>query len=274
MTNATGPDRVLMSGKRTWIILAVVLFLIILFSSQVVELITNWLWFQEVGYENVFTITLGAQLKMALVFGLAFFVIFFGNLFTALRLTSGVHVVDQEGWIQISKLEIATRPLLLLILIGSLLFSLFAALNGSNQWENFLQFLNVSSFGVTDPLFQRDIGFYVFRMPFLNHLYYWLMMTLIFATICTAFLYFIRRAFHFAPPRTLQVAPVARGHLSVLLALIFFVAIFGLWLALNEILFVKRGVVFGPGYTDATTQLWVLKGLMGLALLCLSLIHI
>jgi len=268
MTNATGPDRVLMSGKRTWIILAVVLFLIMIFFGQAVELITDWLWFQEVGYENVFTITLWAQLKMALLFGFAFFVIFFGNLFAALRLTSGVHVVDQKGWIQISKLEIATRPLQLLILIGSLLFSLFAALNGSSQWENFLTFLNVSSFGVTDPLFQRDIGFYVFRLPFLNHLYAWLMTVLIFTTISTAFLYFIRRAFHFAPPRTLQAAPAARVHLSVLLALIFFVAIFGLWLALNEILFVKRGVVFGPGYTDVTTQLWVLKGLMGLSLLC------
>jgi len=77
MTNATGPDRVLMSGKRTWIILAVVLFLIMIFFGQAVELITDWLWFQEVGYENVFTITLWAQLKMALLFGFAFFVIFF-----------------------------------------------------------------------------------------------------------------------------------------------------------------------------------------------------
>ena len=238
------------------------------FFGQAVELITDWLWFAEVGYENVFTITLVAQLKMALVFGLAFFVIFFGNLFAALRLTSGIHVVDPTGWIQISKLEIATRPLQLLILIGSLLFSLFAALGGANQWENFLLFLNVSSFGVSDPLFQRDIGFYVFRMPFLNHLYSWLMTTLIFATVGTAFLYFIRRAFHIVPPRTLRAAPAARRHLSILLALIFFAAIFGLWLSLNEILFVKRGVVFGPGYTDVTTQLWVLQGLMGLALLC------
>jgi uncharacterized membrane protein (UPF0182 family) len=46
MTNVTGPDRVLMSSKRTWIILAVVLFLIILFSRQAVELITDWLWFK------------------------------------------------------------------------------------------------------------------------------------------------------------------------------------------------------------------------------------
>jgi len=138
-----------MSSKRTWIILAGILFLIILFSSQAVELITDWLWFREVGYENVFTITLWAQLKMALLFGFAFFVIFFGNLFAALRLTSRLHVIDQEGWIQISKLEIATRPLQHLILIGSLFFSLFAALIGSSQWENFLRFFNVSSFGVT-----------------------------------------------------------------------------------------------------------------------------
>ncbi|MEN6620358.1 MAG: UPF0182 family protein, partial [Smithella sp.] len=268
MIDATGPNRFQMSNKRTWVITGVVLFLIMIFFSEAVELLTDWLWFQEVGYENVFTITMVAQLKMALVFGLGFFIIFFGNLFAALRLTSGIHVIDQTGSIQISKLEIATRPLLMLILIGSLLFSVLAALGGTSQWENYLMFGNASSFGVSDPIFQRDIGFYVFRMPFLSHLYSWLLTTLIFAIVCTAFLYFIRRAFHIIPPRTLRAAPAARRHLSILLALIFFVAIFGQWLTLNEILFVKRGVVFGPGYTDVTTQLWVLKGLMGLAFLC------
>ena len=126
-------------------------FLIILFSGQAVELITAWLWLQEVGYENVFTITLWAQLKMALLFGVAFFVIFYGNLFAALRLTSRLHVIDQKGWIQISKLEIANRPLQHLILIVSLLLSLFSALIGSSQWENFLTFLNVSSFELPIP---------------------------------------------------------------------------------------------------------------------------
>ncbi len=104
MIDATGRNRFHLSHKRTSIISGLVLFFIMIFLGRAVELITDWFWFTEVGYENVFTITLVAQLKMALVFGLGFFVIFFGNLFAALKLTSGIHVVDQTGGIQISKL--------------------------------------------------------------------------------------------------------------------------------------------------------------------------
>jgi hypothetical protein len=64
------------------------------------------------------------------------------------------------------------------------------------------------------------------------------------------------------------VAPAARIHLAILIAVLFFVGTGGAWLELNEILFIKRGVVFGPGYADVTTQLWVLKGLMGVTVFC------
>jgi len=91
------------------------------------------------------------------------------------------------------------------------------------------------------------------------------MMVLIVTSVAVGLLYFIRRAFLFMPPRTWQVAPQARAHLAVLAALLFFTGVFGSWLSLNELLFVKRGVVFGPGYTDVTTQLWVIKGVMALS---------
>ncbi len=151
-----------------------------------------------------------------------------------------------------------------LILIGSLLFGLFAAANGSAQWENLLLFLNPSPFGVSDPLFQKDIGFYVFQLPFLLHIYGWLKFVLIVTAAATGFIYLIRRSFLFIPPRIWKIAPAARIHLALLVALFFFWGVFGAWLDLNDLLFTKRGVVFGPGYTDVTTQLWVLKLMMGL----------
>ena len=64
------------------------------------------------------------------------------------------------------------------------------------------------------------------------------------------------------------MAPAARTHLATLVACLFFVGIFGVWLELNDILFAKRGVVFGPGYTETTTQLWVLQLLMVITGIC------
>jgi len=84
-------------------------------------------------------------------------------------------------------------------------------------------------------------------------------------TLATAFIYLLRRSLLFIPPKTLQLAPAARVHLLALLAALFLIASTGFWLDLNEILYVKRGVVFGPGYTEVTTQLWVLPLLMALS---------
>ena len=64
-----------------------------------IEMLTDWWWFQEVGYENVFWITFLTQMKVAALFGLAFFVIFYGNLFLANRLSSRGYWVDKDDLI-------------------------------------------------------------------------------------------------------------------------------------------------------------------------------
>lgn len=261
------PGRLPARGNRGVILFIVALGLIVFFW-RIIGLVTDWFWFQEIGYESVFSITLWAQVKTALLFGIAFFAIFYPNLFLAVRLSSGIRLVDQEGAIPIPPWGMANRPLHLLILTVSLFLSAFAALNGADQWEPFLRFFNATPFGVADPLFQRDIAFYVFQLPFLKQIYGWLMMVIAVTGLATGLIYFLRRSFIFIPPRTWQVAPPARRHLAVVASLLFFVGVFGFWLSLSELLFVKRGVVFGPGYADVTTQIWVLKGLMGLSLLC------
>jgi uncharacterized membrane protein (UPF0182 family) len=78
----------------------------------------------------------------------------------------------------------------------------------------------------------------------------------------------MRRSFQFIPPQTLRVSPSARTHLAALVAALFFLGTLGAWIALNEILYSKSGVVFGAGYTDVTTQVGMLKLLMGATVFC------
>ncbi|MEI7672378.1 MAG: UPF0182 family protein, partial [Deltaproteobacteria bacterium] len=248
-------------------IAALVLFMLL---TQIIGMITEWFWFQEVGYQTIFSVTLLAKLKTGALFGAGFFIILCGNLLIALRLSRVPLYSDLAGaaGFRIPLQELEPGLLKTMIPLGALLFAFFAAANGSAQWENLLLFQNASPFGISDPLFQKDVSFYVFQLPFLLHIFGWLKFALLVTTAATGFLYLVRRSFLFIPPRIWKIAPEARIHLALLVSLFFFWGVFGTWLDLNDLLFTKRGVVFGPGYTDVTTQLWVLKLMMGLYALC------
>ncbi|MDA8124550.1 MAG: UPF0182 family protein [Deltaproteobacteria bacterium] len=251
------------SRPKGVIVVIAALVLLVAFL-RIIGLLTEWFWFQEVGYQTIFTVSLLAKIKTGLLFGVGFFILFYGNLIAAFRLSRNPLYGDPAaGGFALPLRELPPKALNLLILTGSLLFALFAATNGAAQWENGLLFLNASPFGVSDPLFQKDVGFYVFQFPFLQYLFGWLKFAFVVTAAATGFLYLIRRSFLFIPPQIWKIAPAARVHLALLAAGFFFWGVFGTWLDLNDLLFTKRGVVFGPGYTDVTTQLWVLKLLMG-----------
>ena len=230
---------------------------------RIIGLITEWFWFQEVGYQTIFTVTLMAKLKAGALFGACFFIVLYANLLIALNLSRRPLFGNQGEGFGLPFREMTPSALKILALMASLLIGLFAGVNGSAQWENLLLFLNPTPFGLFDPLFQKDIGFYVFQLPFLLHLHGWLKFVLIVTAVGAGFIYLVRRSFLVIPPQVWKIAPAARIHLALLVSLFFFWGIFGTWLDLNELLFTKRGVVFGPGYTDVATQLWVLKLLMG-----------
>ena len=251
-------------GILIFIILAVLFF----GFWQTTSLVADWLWFQEVGYESVFTVSLFAQMKAAALFGIPYFIFFFLNLSLANRLAPQYQVHEGSDTIDLNPPIPGKIPFQLLILVVSLFLGLLAALAGANQWENLLLFFNGVPFGANDPLFGKDIGFYVFQLPLLNHIFGWFLSLNLFTLIATAVVYVLRKAVFIRPPQFFQLAPAAKRHLLILASLFFFWGVFGSWLSLNEILFTKRGVVFGPGYTDVTTQLWVLKTLMVVSFIC------
>ena len=51
----------------------------------------------------------------------------------------------------------------------SFFFALLAAAVVQSQWEEWLLFVNRQDFGITDPQFGTDIGFYLFQLPFLTY---------------------------------------------------------------------------------------------------------
>ena len=261
------------SGQTKGMVLFVLALLLFMIFTKMIQLVADWLWFSEVGYQTVFKVIMTAKITTGAIFGSAFFVILYVNSEIAIRFSENPIFTDTTGAFPFPFRKMETGAIRALTLAGILLLSIFAAINGSSQSDNMLLFRNTSSFGLDDPLFGRDVGFYVFQLPFLLYIYQWLHFIILITAALTAFLYLLRGSFLFIPPRVWRISPTTRIHLSLLFAIFFFWGVFGAWLDLNEILFVKRGVVFGPGYTDVTTQLWILKlmmilyGASGLAML-------
>ena len=250
-----------------WNLLLPVLFVILFFSWQITSMIADWLWFGEVGYSNVFSIRLVAQIQASALFAVGFFCVLAANLFLAVRFSRRSDVFIRGNVIQLPFTVLDDAKLNRLILIGSLVFSAFAWIYGASQWDNLMRFSHGTSFNLSDPLFNRDISFYVFQLPFLRQIYGSTMMLFVLTLAATTALYLARGAFAFVPPATFQSTANAQRHLFILIALLFFLAGAGFWLDLSDLLVVKRGVVHGAGYTDVTTQVGVLYLLTSLAFL-------
>ena len=161
------------------------------------------------------------------------------------------------------------RGLVRLVLSG--LFALVAGLGVSGRWEEWLLFTNGVDFGVTDAQFGRDVGFYVFRLPFLSFVVGWLFATLIVTLVVTTILHYINGGIRLQTAGE-RVQPLVKAHLSVLLALIALVRAGDYWLARFELTTSDRGAVVGATYTDVKAQLPAIQLLILISLFAMVLL--
>jgi uncharacterized membrane protein (UPF0182 family) len=131
---------------------------------------TDWLWFDEVDYTNVFTGVLQTRLLLFLAVGLAMAVVIGGNLWLAFRLRPMLrpHSAEQQT---LERYRMALAPRIgTWIAVIAALCGLFAGLSAQGRWSEWLLFRNAEPFGTVDPIFKVDVGFYVFEYPFYRYL--------------------------------------------------------------------------------------------------------
>ncbi len=241
----------------TWA-LVVGALLLYLFGSSLITLFTDLLWFTEVGYRPVLLTLLRTQVMLAVVLGAAFFLLVYANLWIARRWAPPVPRLYTEYTPGERIGEFARRTVDVLLFVGSLVAALIAGLEASSHWQEYLLWTHPARFGVTDPLFHRDIGFYIFRLPFILYLYRWLLFTLIVSFLATAWVHWSDRALQFAANHPVpRFAPHVKVHLSALLSLLLFTLAFGYWLKRYNLLQSDFGLVAlnGAGYTDTHARL-------------------
>lgn len=230
---------------------------------------TDVWWFREVGFTDVFSRGILTRLGLGVVFGLAFALVLLLNLWIVQKITRPSRYFSLPDQV-LERYRTSLQPYTKWLVIGTaLVLGLFAGSGASVQWREYLLFANPTDFGgAPDPVFARDIGFYVFRLPFHQFLFGWAFSTLVLLTVVVGIAHYFMGGIRPQAKGSERVAPEVRAHISVLLGLIVLLKAWGYRLDQFNLLYSPRGQVTGASYTDVNAQLPALKLLVVIAIVC------
>ena len=244
------------SHRARWWIAGIVVALIILLISlrSLAGLYTDGLWFSSVGFHNVFSNLLVIKLGLFGVFGAIFFAVLWINLVVCDRIAGHDIMLAQEDEL-VRRYQQHVRPYAGRIYVAlAFVLALIGASGTIGQWNNWILFRHGGSFGVTDPQFHKDIGFYVFKLPFLTFVVDWTLAILIVTLAVSVVFHYFNGGIQ--PQRGIpRVRPPVKAHLSVLLALIALTKAAGYVLQRWSMVNAQDGYVNGAGYTDVHARL-------------------
>lgn len=246
------------------VVTAFVLLVIVTSLRTIAVFYTDYLWFEEVGFSDVWRTTLFTKIGLSVAFTAVFFVLMYVNLAIAERLAPKFRPYGPEDEIVERYREIIGPHAGKLRAAVALLFALIAGVGASSQYEDWILFRNAAEFGVDDPQFGRDIGFFVFRLPFLTYVAQWAFVALVIVLIVTAAAHYLNGGIRVNAPLERVTAQV-KAHLSVLLGVIALVRAAGYYLQRFELNFSDRSVVAGAGYTDVNARLPATNLLIGIS---------
>lgn len=245
------------------------------FLGSIVTIYTDYLWFESLGFEQVFTTILTSKIWLFVLSSLLFFAFGLINLYISKRLRKA-----SDNFI----------PFKVKAYIMALV-AFFVGLSATGKWFVWLQFFNQAPFGIREPVFARDAAFYVFSLPFWNTVWNFALAALIITGILVLIDYlqgFIASLLRgpqkvdplqniktvYPKPKMPKLKRSAIVHLSTLAALIFLVFAIKHYLAKYSIMYSKQGIVVGAGYTDVMVYIPLVKVLMGAAIVIAGLFFV
>src|SRR6476619_748185 len=262
MPKLTRRSRILVAGA-----LAVVVLL--LFGAKLIDAYVDWLWFGELGYRSVFTTKLVTRVVVFLVAAVVMGAIVFAALALAYR-TRPVFVPTVGPNDPVARYRTAVMTRLRLVGIGvPVLIGLITGFVAQTYWDRVQLFIHGGSFGVADPQFGKDLGFYAFDLPF-----YRLVLGYLFWATFLAFIGNLVSHYLFGgirlPGRTAALSRSARIQLIALLGILMLRKAIAYWFDRYSLLSHSRaGKPFtGAGYTDINAVLPAKLILMAIAVIC------
>lgn len=265
---------VLLKLRSRFAIVMTILFVVIIIGSfsNIVDFVTDYQWFNELGYTKTFF----TQLKNQFLIGVPTFLAVF--LLINFYILSVKKSYYKLGNIAVDKKK--ERKLNTVLGLLSAVISFFMASIVSNRlWLEILQFKNSTDFNVTDPIFNKEVSFYVFKLPLLSEIISLMNLLLFVLIIVTVIFYLImltiRRPLkeefsifedqdftnvkNMYKDLTSKIFNVALVQISVIGLIMFILLGANYILKSYYLLYSPRGIVYGAGYTDIKITLWVYR---------------
>jgi uncharacterized membrane protein (UPF0182 family) len=259
---------------RLRFIVILALALLFLGGPSLVRFYTDWLWFGEVGYQQVFTTIVRSE---ASLFTITFVVAVIWLVFN-MRLALGSMREGRRIFTTQQGMEVALPGRQQLRTITSaiaMILSALIALYASSQWETWVTWQNAVPFAQQDPVLGRDVAFYVFTIPFVQLIRGIAQTLVILAALGAGAVYFVSGALLSGPFSFFSLTAAVRRHLALLVAVFFVLLAIGAWLGRFELLVHPAGVIYGASYADVHARMPVALALAIVSLLgaVLAIVH-
>ena len=216
------------------IILLITSAAILILLGIVLDLYTEFLWFNSLNLDSVFIAMLYYRLTLL--------VVFFTIAFVVLSLNRLI--------LQKASYEFLGKSYRLSFLVD-LSLALILAFPFSHTWIQYVYFTNSIDFNLKDPIFGLDVSFYVFKLPFIQIvLLFFLMLILLAILVSVAYYAYIFRDIQGLDEFKAKFPKTAYIHVSLLLASIFILISVYFYFARFDLLTSPHGAVMGAGYTD------------------------
>src|SRR3981189_1259514 len=254
------------------IIAAVAVGICLILLRVASDLLVDWLWFSSIGYLQVFWTTIGAEAVVFLAVGMVTAVILWLNGWLAVRFARRQPIQSVAGitWQppgnvpppDLFALARDRLPWPRVIAGGAGLLALLVAAAEVGNWGTFLRFLYQVPYGADDPLYNKDIGFYLFSLPASILITDSLLLTLVLSALFAGTIYWVHGEIEY-DGQYRSMSPTVIVHGSALLGLFFAVKAWSYGLDRYLLLYGDNGVVVGASYTDihvGLPGLWLLTG--------------
>ncbi|HEX2849371.1 MAG TPA: UPF0182 family protein [Acidimicrobiales bacterium] len=250
------PSRPRRDPRRRIGLVAIVAVLFVLFTSLkgIAGFYTDYLWFGEVGFRQVWRTTLGAKVLLSVLFTVGAFLLVWLNLLIADHIAPVFRPAGPEDEIVARYQEVVGPYAGKIRVVVAVLFALIAGTGAASQWRDWLLFRNSVAFGTKDPLFHKDVSFYTFRLPFLGDVLDWLFVSLVLVLVLTVVAHYLNGGIRLQSP-VQRVSAQVKVHISVLLALLALTKAATYWIDRFNLVLSGDGYVQGAGYTDVHARL-------------------
>jgi uncharacterized protein len=260
----TGP------GRTTLVIVALVAVVVIFSLRGIAGFYTDYLWYSSLGRTQVFKGVLGAKSFLVLASVSILFALMWGNLAIADRLAPKFRPAGPEEQLIERYREFVGPRVRLTRTLVALFWGLVAGVSAGSQWNEWILFRNYKSFGIKDPQFHKDVGWYVFRLPFLQYVVSWAFFAVALVLVMTVAAHYLNGGIR-VQSNVERVTPQVKAHISVLLAVLALIKAVSYYLNRFQLTISTRGTVDGATYTDVKVQLPVFNLLILISLTALAL---